>query len=138
MKPRNLVSSGVAIFDSDNRILLQHRMDSDDWCIPGGVLEVGEDTESCAIREVYEETNLKVWNLELFNVYSGKDMHWTYPDGNEYYFIAIVYISTNYSGKLEADGHESKDVRFFDLNKLPKLASTNINVIYDLKKRMRS
>lgn len=131
---RNAIGSGIAMFDKDNRILLQHRTDVDMWGIPGGILEIGEETEICARREIFEETNLEVGKMELFGVYSGKHMYWVYPDGNQYYFTSIVYLSFDFSGDLKADLNESKDVRFFHLNELPEVISTNVKMIEDLKK----
>ncbi len=63
---------GVIILDDKNRILLQRRGDDGNWCIPGGSMELGEMVEETGIREVREETGLIVYDLKLFNVYSGE------------------------------------------------------------------
>jgi 8-oxo-dGTP diphosphatase len=39
--------------------------------LPGGHLEMNESWESCAAREVFEETNLSVHKLHLFTVTVG-------------------------------------------------------------------
>lgn len=39
-------------------ILLVHRPRYDDWTLPKGKAEVGESDETCALREVEEETSL--------------------------------------------------------------------------------
>ena len=64
------VGCGV-IIEKNEKILLQHRVDEDCWGIPGGVMEIGESFEQTAIRETYEETGLKMQNLQLFGLYSG-------------------------------------------------------------------
>lgn len=45
-------------------VLLVHRALYDDWTIPKGKVEDGESDEACAVREVEEETGLRVRLLE--------------------------------------------------------------------------
>lgn len=45
-------------------VLLVHRAHYDDWTLPKGKVEEGEDDETCAAREVEEETGLQVHLLE--------------------------------------------------------------------------
>jgi 8-oxo-dGTP pyrophosphatase MutT (NUDIX family) len=40
-------------------VALIHRPDQDDWTLPKGKLEPGEDAETAALREVEEETGLE-------------------------------------------------------------------------------
>ncbi|UGS36841.1 hypothetical protein DSM104329_03252 [Capillimicrobium parvum] len=44
----------------DGRLLLEHRPRYDDWSLPKGKLEPGEDSEQAAMREVEEETGVRV------------------------------------------------------------------------------
>ena len=44
----------------DGRVLLEHRPRYDDWSLPKGKLEPGEDSEQAAVREVMEETGVRV------------------------------------------------------------------------------
>ena len=46
--------------DGDVRLLLVHRPKYDDWSFPKGKCEIDETDESCALREIEEETNLRV------------------------------------------------------------------------------
>lgn len=45
-------------------VLLVHRAHFDDWSLPKGKVEDGEDDETCAEREVGEETGLQVRRLD--------------------------------------------------------------------------
>jgi ADP-ribose pyrophosphatase YjhB (NUDIX family) len=135
--PLTICAAGVIIKNQNNHILLIKRGDDGNWCIPGGIVDLGEKVEGAAKREVYEETNLMIDKMELFNVYSGKEQHHIYPNGDEVYFINVVFISSFYYGKLNQDGIESKEVKFFSLNDLPnKISPTNIPFIEDLKNRI--
>ncbi|WP_253197488.1 NUDIX hydrolase [Clostridium algidicarnis] len=130
-------AAGVIIVDEKNRVLLQLRTDNNKWCIPGGCMELGETGEETAKREVFEETNLVVEELSLFNVYSGEEQHWIYPDGNEVYFINIAYITNRFNGFMKADGVEGKELKFFEVENLPKeITPSNKPILNDVKSRL--
>lgn len=72
--PRPLILAGAAILivDTNGGLLLVQRADNDAWTVPGGYLEPGESLEDCARREAVEETRLKVGEVELFGIFSGR------------------------------------------------------------------
>ena len=80
------------------------------------------------------EGDLLLKNANVVNVYSGENQHWIYPDGNEVYFINTVFITNNYQGVIRADGIESKEVKFFDVENLPdEVTPSNISILDDLR-----
>lgn len=63
------VGIGILIFNNKNEVLLGQRINAHGaltWAPPGGHLEFGESFEACAIREVYEETSLKIVNPTFY------------------------------------------------------------------------
>ena len=55
----------MAILDSSNRLLLTRRAMSlkifpNAWVMPGGHVDLGESLEEAVIREIYEETGIKI------------------------------------------------------------------------------
>jgi 8-oxo-dGTP pyrophosphatase MutT (NUDIX family) len=65
-------SATVALV-SDNKLLLLQRGSTAPWmperfCLPGGKLEPNESLIDAAVRELYEETNIKVSPLELYSM----------------------------------------------------------------------
>lgn len=112
------VGCGV-IMTKEDKILLQHRTDEDNWCIPGGVMELGETFEETAIRETYEETGLIVEELQLFGLYSGESCYVTYPNGDHVYSVQVIFHSDNYKGDPKQSGAESRAHRFFGKDELP-------------------
>jgi ADP-ribose pyrophosphatase YjhB (NUDIX family) len=95
----------------DNRLLLCQRAIEPRyglWTLPAGFMENGESTEQAAVRETLEEACASVDNLELYGVFS------------------IPHISQVYM-MFRADlvkedfkpGHESLDVRLFELHEIP-------------------
>lgn len=57
-EPEILAAGGVVV-DDDGRVAIVHRRRHDDWSLPKGKLDPGEDSETAAVREVEEECNLR-------------------------------------------------------------------------------
>lgn len=107
----------------NNKILLGHRIvngkdtggifEPDSWCLPGGKQEYDETIFECATREVKEETNLKVWNLEIFSAID--DIQ---PNKH---FVTIQMIAKNYSGDIKIMEPDKQDEwKWFSLDNLPE------------------
>jgi len=67
--PRHSVSVAAAIVDDQGRFLVIRRADNGAWEPPGGVLEPDESIEAGLVREIEEETGLRVEPLGLSGVY---------------------------------------------------------------------
>jgi len=100
-------------------LLLQLRKDTGQWCIPGGLMELGETFLECAVREVYEETGLAVRSAQLFGIYSGREFFGQYPNGDKTYSPNIIFLSDDFSGESRPDEIETQLIRFFERTGLP-------------------
>ena len=119
-QPLVLVGTAVAIFNSNGEILLQKRRDGI-WGVPGGFIELGESTEEAGRREVFEETGIEIGKLDLVGVFSGKQHYVKLPNGDEFYPVTIAYVSKEIKGGiLKADGTETTEATFFNVNQLPE------------------
>lgn len=135
MNRRIIVTGGAIIKDKDGRILVQKRSDYGDWGLPGGGMEAGESIEETMIREVYEETGLEVKSYELYAVYSGKRMEYTYPDGNQVVFVMFLFdVIADFEDKVspvdqtllfEDPRRESLQLKFMFIDEL-ELTSINL------------
>lgn len=118
-----LLQDGAAaiIVNENGQVLLQSRADRDKWGLPGGCQELGERFQDTIIREVKEETNLDVneEDLELLDIVSGATRRNDYPNGDVVINNTALYCIRKYSGELKWD-IESKEMKFFDLDNLPK------------------
>lgn len=119
-RPLLQTGAGVIVVDAAGRVLLQRRSDNGCWDYAGGSMELGEEAEETAHRELLEETGLTARRLELFGVFSGEDMHYVYPNGDEVYNVDIVYICRDHSGELTPQEGEVDELRFFDADGLPE------------------
>jgi 8-oxo-dGTP pyrophosphatase MutT (NUDIX family) len=119
-QPLVVAGAVVLIIDIQNRLLLQHRIDNHQWGLIGGSMEIGESLEETARREVFEETGLKLDKLDWFDLFSGQELIYKYPNQDIVANVVAVYITRQFNGKLKADKYESDELCFFDLKSLPK------------------
>jgi 8-oxo-dGTP diphosphatase len=107
----------------DGKTLMVHRikkandMHQGKWNGLGGKLEAGETPEECTLREVYEESGLRVRNLQLKGLL-------TFPafDDFEDWYV-FVFVATEFEGELIdspegnlewIDNDELKDLHLWD------------------------
>ena len=125
-RPLLQVGASVIVVDDQNRILLQLRSDNHCWGYAGGSVELDEVVEEAAKRELFEETGLIAEKMELFGVFSGKDTHYIYPNGDEVSNVDIVYVCRQYSGTLKCQDGEVDDLKFFKIDDIPENISAPI------------
>ena len=119
-RPLLQVGASVIVEDEQGRILLQLRKDTNEWGYSGGSVELDEPVEEAAARELYEETGLKAKSLTLFGIYSGPETHCIYPNGDEVSNVDIVFVCRDYDGELTCQPDEVNELRFFEIDKIPK------------------
>lgn len=116
-----LAFAAIVLRDDRGRVLLQRRTDFDFWGLPGGVLELGEDIQTCARRELLEETGLTAANLSLVGVYSEPRYATTYPNGDQVQQYTVCFQSRANGGQMQPDGIETSEQHFFELAQIPAL-----------------
>ena len=125
-RPLIQVGAGIIVEDPMGRVLLQLRSDNHCWGYCGGSIEVDERVEEAAKRELWEETGLIAEELELFGVFSGPELHYVYPNGDEVSNIDIVFLCKRYVGELKPQEGEVEALRFFALDDIPENLSPPI------------
>lgn len=117
------VGATVLIINNKKEILLNLRSDTKTWGIPGGAMELFESIEDTAKREIFEETNLKINDLSLISVLSGKEYYFEYPNGDKLCTVIVLYKTYKYTGDLKINDCESNKLEFFNIKNLPELES---------------
>ena len=128
-RPLMQVGASVIVEDPQGRVLLQLRSDNHCWGYAGGSVELDEVVEDAAKRELLEETGLIAEELELFGVFSGKDTHYVYPNGDEVSNVDIVYVCRKYTGSLQCQAGEVDELRFFSTDEIPEDISPPIRKV---------
>lgn len=136
-RPILMVGAAILIVDEQNRLLLMRRSDSGCWGPPGGATEPGEVVEDAAKRETFEEVNLNVREMSLFGVFSGPELYYKYPNGDEVYNVTIAYLSRDWSGKIKLND-EHTEYRWFAAHEIPETISPPIKPLIEQFKRLIS
>ena len=101
------------VYDENGNILLQDRKDSS-WpgvCFPGGHVEQGESFVEAVIREVWEETGLKIENPRLCGTKQ-------FQTGKRERYVVFLYKTNRFSGTLRSS--EEGDVFWVSRSDLGK------------------
>ena len=120
--PRPGVTTDCLIFrkiDSVWHILLIERGNEpfkSCWALPGGFLEMEEDLETCAARELQEETGL-----------TGIDLHQLYAFGEphrdpRHRTISVAFWGVDETNQQAVGSDDAAKAQWFALDKLPGLA----------------
>jgi 8-oxo-dGTP pyrophosphatase MutT (NUDIX family) len=117
---RPLFSPGATVLAMNDagEILMQLRSDTKSWGFPGGSSELGDSLLQTAERELLEETGLVATDWQFVTVLSGSDYFYTYPNGDQIFNVAAIYVARGFSGHLRMD-HESLELRWFKPDDLP-------------------
>lgn len=111
--PNSIVAAASAIVtNEEGAILLHRRVDNDLWALPGGGMELGESIANTVVREVHEETGLKVRAKHVIAIYSDPKHVFAYSDGEVRQEFSICIACELVGGNLTISD-ESKEVRFF-------------------------
>lgn len=102
----------------DGTIVLVRRRDNNEWALPGGMVDWGEDISTSVRRELLEETGLDLLEIgRLVGVYSS-------PDRDPRVHSICVVIEAKVEGKMQIiDTLEITEVRAFKVEEIPALLS---------------
>ena len=102
------------------------------WAFPGGFMNMDETTEQCAIRELEEETGLRVSDVHQIGAYSKVDRD---PRGRT---ITVAYLAIIDEPVQVTGQDDAAKAEWFPLSALPELAFDHAEIMRDAVKASTS
>lgn len=93
------------------------------WALPGGFLEMEEDLDTCAARELQEETGLT--GIDLHQLYAFGDPH----RDPRHRTVTVAYWGVDTSQQEAIGSDDAAEARWFALDELPDLAFDHEKII---------
>lgn len=135
--PRPAVTADCVVITKETKpkVLLIERGDDPykgHWAFPGGFMNMDETTEQCAVRELEEETGMKVSIVYQIGAYSKVDRD---PRGRT---ITVAYLAI-VDEPIAVNGQDdAAKAQWFSLDALPKLAFDHDDIMRDAIRLFKS
>ena len=101
------------------------------WAFPGGFMNMDETTEQCAIRELEEETGLKVSEVHQIGAYSKVDRD---PRGRT---VTVAYLAIVDEPMAVKGQDDAAKAEWWPLSTLPELAFDHYDIMQDAIKKYK-
>ena len=100
------------------------------WAFPGGFMNMDETTEQCAIRELEEETGLRLSDVHQIGAYSKVDRD---PRGRT---ITVAYLAIIDEPIAVTGQDDAAKAEWWPLSDLPHLAFDHYDIMQDAIRKM--
>lgn len=133
---------GAFIFNNKNELLLVKAPAwHNKYSCPGGKVELGEILEEAIIREVKEETNLDIYDIEFIDLSENAELDKIYKkEDNHLIFVNYRAKAKNIEDiKLNSEGIKYEWMQLYKwMDKKEKITKTSFNVLRQIKERQES
>ncbi len=129
--PKIFVTVDVVLFRKMNsryEILLIQRLNDpfkSYWALPGGFVDENEDLETAAKRELFEETDIQLFQVKQLKAYGNPNRD------PRHHTISVVFIGEIDSLAEAKAKDDAKAVKWFTIDELPALAFDHAEIIRD-------
>src|SRR5688500_17517916 len=101
------------------------------WAIPGGFVEPQETLMQAALRELEEETSVKLERAEQLRVFDAVDR-----DPRERVISVVHWTVVNAADHTPRGSDDASEAAWFDLHELPQLAFDHAEVLAHAQRRL--
>lgn len=119
-RPLILNTAAGVLVNDNNEVLLNERVDTHNWSLPGGYLEFGETFAEACVREFKEDSGLDVEIVDRIDILDKGDIH--YPNGDVVQSIAGLFHVKQIGGQLlDHVTDETISLKYWPFDALPPL-----------------
>ena len=109
----------AAVIHDRGKVLVTRRSDNGLWCLPGGAIDPDEAPAQAIVREVREETGLRVRPHKILGVFGGH--RHLYPNGDQTSIVKIAFGCSVIGGELQCNDGEVSELVFVSPDAMPQL-----------------
>ncbi len=96
------------------------------WALPGGFVNMDEDLDEAARRELQEETGIQITDMKQFKAYG-------HPQRDpRHRTVTIVYLAVVEELLLLQAGDDAATAAWFDMNDLPMMAFDHLQILTEI------
>jgi len=133
--PKIFVTVDIVLFrkmNSSYEILLIQRLNDpfkDYWALPGGFVDENEELETAAKRELFEETDIQLFQVKQIKAYGNPNRD------PRHHTISVAFMGEIDSLAEAKAKDDAKAVKWFSIEELPALAFDHAEIIrYTIEK----
>lgn len=101
------------------------------WALPGGFVELNETLEHAALRELEEETGIRLHEMAQLRVFDAVDR-----DPRERVLAVAFTAVVEQSAHRPRGNDDAREARWFALNALPELAFDHAQILACARERL--
>ena len=117
--PRPALTVDAILISKQNSVLLIERGGEPfkgKWALPGGFIEMDEPLDTACLRELEEETGIRVGELIQFKAYGAVNRD---PRGRT---ISVIFYAFTEDELAANAGDDAANAKWFPIDQLPELA----------------
>lgn len=133
--PKIFVTVDVTLFrriENERQILLIQRLNDpfkNYWALPGGFVDENEDLETAAKRELFEETDIQLFQVKQIKTYGNPNRD---PRSHT---ISVAFYGEIDGLAVAKAKDDALSVKWFSIDELPALAFDHSEIIRDAIER---
>ncbi|MDP2114385.1 MAG: NUDIX hydrolase [Bacteroidota bacterium] len=128
--PRPAVTVDAILISKQNSVLLIERGREPfkgKWALPGGFIDMEEQLETACMRELEEETGIRISELKQFKAFGAVDRD------PRHRTISVIFYAFTEDEIIAQAGDDAAKAQWFPLDQLPELAFDHQLILEEFK-----